>query len=557
MDEFMTGAEAVVRCINNEDVKHVFCVPGESYLEIMDVIYDVPELQLISARHEGGAAFMAEAYAKASRNVSVAMATRGVGAANLSIGVHTALQDSTPMVVFLGQVDRKYRGREGFQEVELDRFFEPISKWSVEIREVERIPELVQRAFRVAKSGRPGPVVVSLPADILSENVKMKLYNTDAQNRNIPSEEGLNRCIEMILQSKKPLILAGGGIKLSNAEQELLAFAEALHIPVLTSFRRHDVFPNKNKLYLGHLGLGTFDEVINSVKQSDLMIAIGTRFSEVTTQSYTLIESSHRVIHCDIDPNSIGKVYSPHLALIGDAKATLSALKEKMNSEVIKTLGWKDWVQSRRKEYDNITSLNVKKADNMGVEMKKIMQRLQETLPEDAIITNDAGNFAGWLHNYFQFSLPNTYIGPTSGAMGYGLPAAIGAKLACPDRTVVSLSGDGGFMMTLQELETAVRYKIPIVSLVFNNNMHGTIRMHQEKHFPNRVIGTELGNPDFVKLSESMGVFGQRVKNNDEFGQTLKEALKSQIPSLIEVVCDPEKISVNYTISELRKIGTR
>ncbi|NBI28691.1 thiamine pyrophosphate-dependent enzyme [Chengkuizengella marina] len=554
MGEMMTGAEAVVQCIKNEDVNHVFCVPGESYLDIMDVIYGTPEIELISARHEGGASFMAEAYAKASGNVSVAMATRGVGAANLAIGVHTAYQDSTPMVVFLGQVDRKFRGREGFQEVELDRFFDPISKWSIEIRDVERIPELVQRAFRIAKSGRPGPVVVSLPADILSEKATMKFIDSTKLSRHTPSDIDLTRCIQMIEESKKPFILAGGGIKLSNGEKELLEFADLLQIPVISSFRRHDIFPNSNRLYVGHLGLGTFHHIIETVKESDLIIAIGTRFSEVTTQSYTLIESHHKLIHCDIEPSTIGKVYPPDLSLMGDAKATLSSLNQKMKSERQISIGWKKWGEERRKSYENHSSLNSLDQTSKGIEMKGIIKTLQENLPKDAILTNDAGNFSGWLHSYFQFSEPNTYIGPTSGAMGYGLPAAIGVKLACPEKVVVSLSGDGGFMMTLQELETAVRYETPIISLVFNNNMHGTIRMHQEKHFPGRVIGTELGNPDFVKLAESMGVFGQKIEHNHEFENALKQALDSQVPSLIEVTCDPEKISVKYTIEQLRSL---
>lgn len=553
MEEMMTGAQAIVKCIRNEKVKHVFCVPGESYLSVMDAMYELPDLELISTRHEGGAAFAAEAYAKATNNVSVAMATRGVGATNLSIGIHTAYQDSTPMVVFLGQVNSKFRDREGFQEVDLDRFFQHICKWTVEIRDVERIPELVQRAFRVAKSGRPGPVVVSLPEDILEKTAEMRFGCEMVRSRQEPIQKELNNCLDIIKDAKKPLIIAGGGIKLSDAEEELLKFTENLSIPVVTSFRRHDVFPNNHELYLGHLGLGTIHEIVEHVHQADLIIALGTKLSEVTTQGYTIIKPNHKLIHCDNETDTIGKVYSPNLALIGDAKATLEGLNLLIQEKKLQVGNWISWVEQRRIAFEKATLLEHHSKVEDGVEMKEIIRVLQENLPDNAIITNDAGNFSSWLHSYFQFKEPKTYIGPTSGAMGYGFPAAIGAKFASPQQVVVSLSGDGGFMMTMSELETAVRFQLPIIVLVFNNNMYGTIRMHQEKHFPNRVIATDLGNPDFVKLAESMGAHGQRVTNNDEFKNCLLTALNNnEGPSVIEIVCDPEKISVKSTIQQIR-----
>lgn len=554
MTEVMTGAQAIVQCIRNENVRHVFCVPGESYLDILDAMYGLPDLQLISTRHEGGAAFAAEAYAKATGNVSVAMATRGVGATNLSIGIHTAYQDSTPMVVFLGQVKSKFRGREGFQEIDLDRFFQHICKWTVEIRDVERIPELVQRAFRVAQSGRPGPVVVSVPEDILKQTAEMRFAGKPARTRPKPIEEELNQCLNMIQQAERPLIIAGGGVKLSHAEEELLKFADSLSVPVLASFRRHDVFPNDHQLYLGHLGIGTFDGIVEHVKQADLIIALGTRLSEITTQSYSLIKPEHKLIHCDIEADIIGRVYSPDLALIGDMKATLQALNVLIKEKHIQAGSWKDWAEGRREVYEQITSLEQITTEDDEIEVKEIIRVLQDNLPKDAILTNDAGNFSAWLHSYYQFTKPKTYIGPTSGAMGYGFPAAVGAKFAHPDRVVVSLSGDGGFMMTMSELETAVRFNLPIIAIVFNNNMYGTIRMHQEKHFPYRVIGTDLGNPDFVKLAESMGAYGLRVTKNEEFQDCLQAALNyDKGPSVIEVVCSPEKISVRSTIQQLRK----
>lgn len=550
MGQTMTGAQAIAECIRREGIGHVFCVPGESYLSLMDAIYDIDEMELISTRHEGGASFMAEAYGKATGKPGVVMATRGVGGANLSIGVHTAFQDSTPMVVFLGQVDSKFRGREGFQEVELDQFFSQLCKWTVEIRDVERAPELVQRAFRIAKSGRPGPVAVSLPADILSQEAEMNFGPESVKSAPRPSSHELLALINKLNQAERPLIIAGGGVIASNGEKSLLRFAEKFRIPVLASFRRHDVFPNDHPLYVGHSGLGTFQEILDTIRQADTIFAIGTRFSEVTTQGYTVISKQQTILHIDIDDSTLGKVYAPHAGITADANEALHALLE-MEYNIEKSNKWNIWAKERREVYERLTLLESDPHSDM-VDMKQIVLTLQNELPEDTVITNDAGNFSGWLHSFYQFKSKKTYIGPTSGAMGYGMPAAIGAKLANPQRTVVSLSGDGGFMMTMQELETAVRCNAPIIAIVFNNNMYGTIRMHQEMHYPERVIGTTLSNPDFKKMGESFGVFSERVTNDAHFASVLRSALAANRPALIEVVCNPENISVRSTISGIR-----
>jgi acetolactate synthase-1/2/3 large subunit len=552
MGKVMTGAQAIVECLRLEKINKVFCVPGESYLDVMDAIYDESTIELVSTRHEGGASFMAEAYGKVTGKPGVAMATRGVGGANLAIGIHTAHQDSTPMVIFLGQVDSKFRGKEGFQEIDLDQFFQHISKWTVEIRDVERIPELVQRAFYTAKSGRPGPVVVSLPADVLSQAAEMHFGTVLVKPRPRPSAEEVEQCMNLLSKAKKPLIIAGGGVISSNAEEALLEFTEKTNIPVLASFRRHDVFPNNHPLYVGHSGLGTFQDILQTIREADTIVAVGTRFSEVTTQSYSIISNQQRIIHIDIDYSTIGKVYSPDLGIVADAKEALISLVQLVDPNKLGLNKWKAWAEERRKVYEQVTSIE-KQLNTDQVDMKQIIKVLQENLPAQTIITNDAGNFSGWLHSFYQFTDKKTYVGPTSGAMGYGVPAAIGVKMAKPNQTVVSLSGDGGFMMTMQEMETAVRYNVPIISLVFNNNMYGTIRMHQEKIFPNRVIGTSLRNPDFVLFAESLGVSSYRVNSDTDFEQALKKAIKSNEPTLIEVVCDPEKISVQSTITDLRK----
>ncbi|MGV3488625.1 MAG: thiamine pyrophosphate-dependent enzyme [Tuberibacillus sp.] len=556
MKERLSAANAIVRCMELEGVTQAFCVPGESYLPIMDALYEHPSIKLIATRHESGAAFMAEGYAKAAGKPAVVMATRGVGAANLSIGVHTAYQDSTPMVVFLGQVDSRFRGREGFQEVDLDRFFEPISKWAVEIHDPNRIPEIVQRAFRMAVSGRPGPVVVAFPEDVLAQEVEAQFAEPMKTSKPVPDEHGIENAIELLENARRPFILAGGGIKWSNAEELLVNFSESFSLPVVSSFRRHDVFPNQHPHYVGHLGLGTAKEILETAKSADVVLVLGSRLSEVTTQDYSLFSENQKIIHIDIEPSVIGKVYPPAIGIVSDCGM---AIKELHKHAVIRLSPekYKDWVKERREAYVRTSTLeDVEYADHPnGCNLKGIMKALKEALPEDAVITNDAGNFAGWLHAFYPFTKEKTYIGPTSGAMGYGLPAAIGAKAALPHTVVVSLSGDGGFMMTMQELETAKRHNIPVISIVFNNSMYGTIRMHQEKHFPERVIATDLGPVDFKALANAMNIESYYVDASGDFKEVLHSILDRPMdrPILIEVKMDPDFISTHSTIESIRK----
>ncbi|RYG73317.1 thiamine pyrophosphate-binding protein [Lentibacillus lipolyticus] len=540
----MTGAQAIVECMKIEQVRDVFCVPGESYLPLLDALHDEASIRLISARHESGAAFMAEGYAKSKLKPGVVMATRGVGAANLSIGVHTAYQDSTPMVVFLGQVHSKFRGREGFQEVDLDRYFGHIAKWAVEVKDAERMPELVQRAFRIAQTGRPGPVVVSLPEDVLPSEAAMTFGPATVKPKPAPSEEEKARVEELLSRAERPLVIAGGGVKSAQAEDALVTFAEDFHLPVIAAFRRHDVFPHNHPLYAGHLGLGTNSKILETVEEADLIIALGTRLSEVTTQDYKIIPADKQLIHIDISVDTIGKVYSPDVGITADAREAL-----KKFSEMEFRPRWKGWADTRHKEYERISSLNVTHNDAVNKHMMAVLDKL---LPDDALLTNDAGNFAGWLHAYYKFTKKHTYVGPTSGAMGYGMPAALGAKLAMPDKPVVSLSGDGGFMMTVQELETAVRCQIPVICIVFNNRMYGTIRMHQEMHYPEKVIGTDLGNVSFADLASSVGAAGYTVESTEAFSQTLEDVIQAERPVVIEVLTDKEQISVSSTITQIR-----
>ncbi|WP_413789060.1 thiamine pyrophosphate-dependent enzyme [Bacillus kandeliae] len=546
----LTGGQGVVACLKRAGVAKVFCVPGESYLPVMDAMYDEPSIELISCRHEGGASFMAEGYAKSTGEPSVVMATRAVGGTNLAIGVHTAYQDSTPMVVFLGQVHTAFRGREGFQEVELDQFFSHIAKWTVEIKEAARIPELVSRAFKIAKSGRPGPVVVSLPEDMLRDTAEMKFMPTLNRSNPAPSTSEIEKTFALLKEAKKPLIIAGGGVVRANAETELLTLAHSTGIPVMASFRRHDVFPNNHDLYVGHLGLGTPKAILETAKQADIIVVAGSRLSEITSQDYSLFNDQQTLIHIDISEETIGKVFTPAIGILSDAKEALkvmSSMPLTLNPEAVQ------WAKERRDIFVKHSELQVKEPTNESITYQQSIHILQNELPQETIFTNDAGNFATWFHNYFTFTKEKTYIGPTSGAMGYGIPAAIGVKCANPNVPVVSLSGDGGAMMTIQELETAVRYQIPILSIIYNNQVYGTIRMHQEMNFPERVIGTNLGNVNFVLLAQAMGASAELIDTADQFKEALKKAISNPLPTLLELRMDPEQISVSKTISDLRK----
>lgn len=543
----ITCSEAIVESMKIEQVEKVFCVPGESFLPLMESIYLEPSIELYSNRHEGGAAFMAEGYAKASNKTGVVMATRGVGAANLSIGIHTAYQDSTPMVVLLGQVHSKFRGREGFQELELDQFLGQVTKWGAEIKDAERTPEIMQKAFRIANSGRPGPVVVALPEDVLYKEAEMMFGAAAVKPKPGMSAGEEARFIEIVGKAEKPVIIAGGGVKLSNAEAALQSFAEQTDIPIMAAFRRQDVIDNAHKNYCGHLGMGVPKEQIQTVKQADVVIAIGTRLSEVTTQDYSLLTEHQKLVHIDIEAAVLGNVYPPDAGIVADANEALEKLLQQTAYLVNENRG--TWLEERKQAFRNSVQLESVTEEAITVGYKEVMEQFNEIWPENGIISNDAGNFAAWLHQYHSFQSPKGYVGPTSGAMGYGLPAAIGAKLAFPESPVVSWSGDGGFMMTMQEIETAVRHHIPVIALVFNNGMYGTIRMHQEWKFPKHNPATMLGNVNYAGMAEHMGAKAKRVYSGEEFKAALEEALyEKNKPTVIEMIMNNKQISPHFLV---------
>ncbi|WP_018922020.1 thiamine pyrophosphate-dependent enzyme [Salsuginibacillus kocurii] len=548
----MTAAKAIVEVMQREGVEKAFCVPGESYLDVLDELYCHSSIEVISGRHEGGVSFMTEGYAKSSGKVGVCMATRGPGATNLSIGLHTAYQDSTPVVAFVGQVERQFRNREGFQEIDLAGYFNHILKWSIEIDDASRVPELVHRAFHTARTGRPGPVLVSLPQDVLSEVAEMQFQAHEIYDNPSPHPAAIAKTKELLEAASKPVIIAGGGVTLTKSASSLTQLAETLNIPVLTSFRRYDAFPNQHQNYTGTLGLGSKKYVIDMVQEADLVIAVGTRFSQTMTQDYTLLTPDTKLIHVDISSEEINKVYSPTVGIVADAKAFIETLLEELPADLVVPPERTQFAQEARKNYEGIATPR-EKYDDQFVNLEGLIYDFNQILPEDTVITSDAGNFFGWLSRFYQFKTEGTYVGPTSGAMGYGLPAAIGSKIAQPDKPVVAFCGDGGLMMTVQELETAVRYKIPIIVIVANNNMYGTIRMHQEIKFPSRVVGTSLNNPNFAEMMELMGGYGESIESNKEFSKALERAMESNMPALIELKTDPDQVTVDKAISTLHQ----
>jgi acetolactate synthase I/II/III large subunit len=523
-------------------VRRLYTVPGESFLEILDAAEEHPELSLISTRHESGAAFMAEAEGKLTGRPAVAMATRGVGASNLAIGVHTAMQDSTPMVVLLGQVETDFLGREAFQEVDLSAFYAPITKWSATVHRPDRLAEFVARGLRIATSGRPGPVMLALPADVLGEAVQDDPEAHVPPPRSAPAPEDVRVVAGRLAAARRPVVIAGSGAQ--SARESLISFAEAWGAGVYAAFRRQDVFPNEHPNYVGHLTLGTPQETLKALEEADLVLVVGCRLSEVTTQSYSLPREDQVVIQIDIDPNEVGATVSAEIGLVSDAGAALAALTGQAPS----SSPARDWAEGHRAYLDSSTTPPDRGRE--GIDPARVVRAMREALPEDALLTNDAGNFSVFIHRYWRYNHPGTQLAPTNGAMGYGVPAAVAAKLAAPDRTVVACCGDGGFLMTGQEIETAVRYGAAITVVVFRNRLHGTIAMHQKQAL-GRTAGVEIGEVDLAGYARSLGAEGHTVRDPDGLAPAMEAALASDTVTLLDVVTDPDIISPSTTLSEI------
>lgn len=544
-----TAARRLVETLVMNGIDRVFCVPGESYLAVLDALGDHRDaIKVITCRHEAGAANMAEAYGKLTGKPGVCMVTRGPGATQAAIGVHTAHQDSTPMILFVGQIALTDRGRGAFQEVDYRQVFGGLAKWATEIESPERTTEIVERAFSTALQGRMGPVVVALPEDILHCDGGPAPQAPVVAAASALSDTFLAELASLLSGAERPLLVLGGSGWTQAASDAIGQWSERHRIPLTLSFRRKDILSNDHPCYGGDLGLGCNPELMQRARDSDLIIAIGARLGENPTQGYSLFERAQTgtaLVHIHPGPEELGRVWPTRLSACADVSLAAMAI-----SRIDPGRRWDEEASAARATYDAFS-------EPVGVggqvNMSELVKALGETLPADAIVTNGAGNFAAWLHRFYRHRACRTQLAPTSGAMGYGLPAALAAKSLHPDKVVVAVTGDGDFMMSVSEMATAAQHGLNIITLVVDNGAYGTIRMHQESHYPGRVVATDLRNPDFVALAESFGGKGYRVETTEAFAPALKAAMDAGAPALIHILTDAEDIAPGRTLSGLRE----
>jgi acetolactate synthase-1/2/3 large subunit len=550
-----TGGQILVDQLITHGADLAFCVPGESYLPVLDALYGAREkITLITCRHESGAANMAEAYGKLTGAPGICLVTRGPGATNASIGVHTAFQDSTPMILFIGQVGSDFMEREAFQEIDYRRMFGPMSKWVAQIDRTDRIPEFIARAYQVATSGRMGPVVLALPEDMLSASAEVMDARRWRRVESAPSPTALAKLSEMLGSAQRPFLLVGGSGWDKSSCEDLQRFVDTQKLAVGCEFRSQDLFDNAHQYYAGDVGIGVNPKLAERIKASDLLLVLGARLGEITTSGYGLITApvpAQKLVHIHPGAEELGRVYHADLMI----NATIPAMTHALAA----------WPRVARGEAEaNAVEANAdyrawqERKDVPGrVQMWDVIQHLERVLPLDAIVTNGAGNYTTWVHRFHRYRGFRTQLAPASGAMGYGFPAAIGAKALYPHRKVIAFAGDGCFLMTGQELATAVQYELNVIVIVVNNGMYGTIRMHQEREFPGRVHGTSLVNPDFAAYAQSFGAHGEIVASTEEFAPALERAFNAGRPALIEIRLDPEAITPNATLSAIRKAAQK
>jgi acetolactate synthase-1/2/3 large subunit len=546
-----SGGQILVDQLVIHGADMAFCVPGESYLEVLDALHDAaPRLRLINARHEAGAANMAEAYGKLTGRPGICLVTRGPGACHASVGVHTAFQDSSPMILLVGQVGRDMMDREAFQEIDYRQMFGPVAKWAAQIDSAARIPEYMARAFHVAMSGRPGPVVLALPEDMLTEQVAVADAEPAAMAAPNASPADLPALRRLLERAERPLLLIGGPNWTDEASRQIVAFAEANNIPASCSFRRQDAFDNRSRVYAGDLGTSGPPALIKRAREADLLLVVGARLGEMTTQGYTIMNSPEprqTLVHVHADADELGRVYRPTLAIQATSASLAAALA---GMKPVDGKRWAAWTEKARADY--LATLEPTPY-NGELDVGRALANLRDTLPEDAIVVVEAGNHSGWPQRYLNYGRPGRQLGPTSGAMGYSVPAAVAAKLVHPERLVLCFVGDGGFMMCGTEMSTAAQYGANVICLVANNRMYGTIRMHQERDHPTRVVGTELVNPDFAELGRVLGCHGELVTRTDELAPALERAIKANKPAIIEMRTDPNLVTTRMTITALRE----
>ncbi|OBQ74631.1 thiamine pyrophosphate-binding protein [Mesorhizobium erdmanii] len=544
-----TGGQLIVEALEANGTDRIFCVPGESYLAVLDALHD-SAIRTFVCRQEGGAAMMADCQGRLTGQPGICFVTRGPGATNASAGVHIAMQDSVPMILFIGQVASHAKEREAFQEVDYVRFFGDIAKWVVEIEDASRIPEFVTRAFAVATSGRPGPVVISLPEDMLTSEVEAPQALPHTPVETYPGGAELD-ALEMLLNgAKRPFVILGGTRWNEEAVTRMRAISEAWSLPVGCSFRRQMLFDHLHANYAGDVGIGINPKLAARIKAADVVLLIGGRMGEMPSSDYTLLKSPYpdqALVHVHADAGELGRVYRPTLAINASPSAFVEAFAKR------KPTAKPSWADETAKTHAAYLEWSTPPETGPGaVQMGPIMNYLEKVLPDDAILTNGAGNYATWVHRFHRSRRFATQAAPTSGSMGYGTPAAVAAKALFPERTVVAFAGDGCFLMNGQEFATAIQYDLPIIVIVVNNGIYGTIRMHQEREYPSRVVATDLKNPDFASLARAYGGHGETVEKTADFAPAFERARASGKPAIIEIKLDPEAITPTRTMTQIR-----
>ena len=547
----------LVELLENQKVDRVFCVPGESYLSVMNGLQDT-SIETILCKHEGAASIMAEADGKLTGRPGIAFVTRGPGATNAAAGVHIAQQDSTPMILFVGQIGKEMYGRDAFQEVDYQQFYGGMAKLVIEVQQADRLSEIFSRAYYTAMSGRPGPVVIALPENMLTEKTEKKATGFIDQVSSAPSTKNLAQFIEEIKASSKPILVLGGSLWSEKAEKDLISISEMLGLTILTSHRRQSLFNNLHKNYGGDLGLGVNPKIIKRINESDYIVLLGARLSENPSQGFSLFgipDHNKKIVHIHPGPEEIGRIYNPHLAIVANPIEFVSALENALRGLNTKPQE-KMEVNANKAHEDYIEWGDMPlESPNSGVDLTAAFRALREKLEPDTIITNGAGNYAVWGHRLFRFTKPRTQLAPISGSMGYGLPSAIAAKLRFPDQMVIALAGDGCFQMTENEFATAVQYNAAVIVLVIDNEMYGTIRMHQHKNYKGKYKHTGLVNPDFADLAKAMGGQGYTVKNTEDFYDIFVQAKnwanKNNLPALLHIKTGSEMVLPGKRFSSL------
>ena len=543
------AARLLVDCLIEQGCDRIFTVPGESFLPVLDALHGQSEIDVVTCRHEGGVSFMACADGAMTQRPGIAFVTRGPGATNASIGVHVAMQDSQPMILFVGDVDSRMRDREGFQELDFAAFFGPACKWAARIDDADRIPEYIARAYATAISGRPGPVVLALPEDMLSRDTDAFARAYVHRPAQAPCPDAMQTLFAMLDEAASPIAIIGGAGWNAKARSHFQLFAERLGLPVATAFRRQDAISPSSQVYAGNLGYGPNPKLVERVKAADLILAVGARLGEATTDGYTVpapLDSARKLIHVHPDPEELNRVYPADLAIcasMDDFAETASLWDDDLTDFDAGRQAhaeWEDWATAQPGEHT--------------LDMARCVQFLRDTLPSDTFICNGAGNFSGWFHRYWRYDGFPSQLAPTAGAMGYGVPAAVAAARRFPDRTVLAVCGDGDFLMNGQELATAVQYDLDLMILVVDNGTYGTIRMHQEREFPGRVCATDLANPDFARLAEAFGCWAARAETTEQFKDAIVAAKGRRGVRLVHALIDVEQLSAaGASVSGLRQ----